>query len=445
MHLIQTFKWIHPLDIASTILGQYQQSAFFYSGQQRSYSGSMSIIAIDKKQSITGNDIALLSEHLTDNQHVFSNAWFGYFAYNFRHSLEHYPKAKEIPKTKGSSFSFPPIHFTQYRTLIIFDHIQQSVTLWSENEDNIVLCRLLDGTISPEDNSNIATPHIASLSSNMTKSEYLDKVSFIKGEIARGTLSQANLTRKFYGTFSDRPDIHQIIRLFVSLCRISPSPYSSLICDEGRYILSSSPEQFIRIQNNTACTRPIKGTAPRCNNPQQDISSYNNLLYSTKDRAENLMIVDLMRNDFSRSCEVGSVRVENLFKVSSHASVHHMSSTILGKKRSDISTLSFITHCFPPGSMTGTPKIKAIELSTQLEEDERGVYSGIIGWFGGDGGFDSSVVIRTLLIEESQSEFQVGGAIVDDSTPEAEWQETIMKARDICMLLNIPLQQLETL
>ncbi|MDE3038695.1 MAG: anthranilate synthase component I family protein, partial [Pseudomonadota bacterium] len=211
----------------------------------------------------------------------------------------------------------------------------------------------------------------------------------------------------------------------------------------GTSILSSSPELFLKIDaGGQMRARPIKGTAPRSDDPARDRQLRDALAASAKDRAENLMIADLMRNDFSRSCVPGSVGAESLFDVTSHATIHHLSSTITGKKHHGRSTIEAVKACFPPGSMTGAPKIRAMQLCSELERRERGVYSGAIGWFGGDGSCELSVVIRTLVLRDKRFEFQVGGGIVADSTPEGELQEMMDKSRGILAALGLSIGDL---
>ena len=184
-------------------------------------------------------------------------------------------------------------------------------------------------------------------------------------------------------------------------------------------------------------TRPIKGTSPRFADTTQDTKSKESLANSEKDKAENLMIVDLMRNDLSRSCESSSVKVKSLFDINSHSHVHHMSSTVTGQKTKDCSTLQAIANAFPPGSMTGAPKVRAMQYLSALEKDDRSIYSGALGWLGSDGSAELSVVIRTLILNNADFEFQVGGGIVSDSTPEAELKETIDKATGILKTLGL--------
>jgi anthranilate/para-aminobenzoate synthase component I len=277
----------------------------------------------------------------------------------------------------------------------------------------------------------------------MTKEEYLEHVTQIKESIRNGDLYQANLTRKFYGQFN-----HNIegLGLFLKLCKHSPSPYSAFLKHGDLCVLSSSPERFIHIDSKgEAEIRPIKGSAARSNDNYVDNQLKEQLKNSIKDQAENLMIVDLSRNDLSRNCDLGSVKVTKLFDITSYATVHHMSSAIKGRKSPKSSTLQLVQGCFPPGSMTGAPKIKAIELCSKIEKQERGIYSGAIGWFGGDGSTDLSVVIRTLIIEKQKFEFQVGGAIVSDSDPYKEWEETMTKAQGLIKALGLSEKTLQAL
>jgi anthranilate/para-aminobenzoate synthase component I len=281
----------------------------------------------------------------------------------------------------------------------------------------------------------VPVPGIESLHSNMSRAEYLAHAGAIIARIHAGDLYQANLTRKFGGTFAAAPDGFS---LFCRLCELSPGAYSAYLRCGDTHIISSSPELFLSIDAaGRMLSEPIKGSAPRGASQSADLALRRSLEESGKDRAENLMIVDLMRHDFSRVCEPGSVQVPALFTVTSHASIHHLSSRIVGKKRRDCTTLAALQACFPPGSMTGAPKIRAMEQCSAAERDARGVYSGAIGWLGGDGSAHLSVVIRTLLVEGRRFEFQAGGGVVADSTPEAELSELLDKTRGIAELLGI--------
>jgi len=200
---------------------------------------------------------------------------------------------------------------------------------------------------------------------------------------------------------------------------------------EGRYILSSSPECFLTLlPDGSVESRPIKGTAPKSEPPEQ-------LAASPKDRAENLMITDLMRHDFSQHCVPGTVKVPELFGVTSYQTLHHMHSTVTGQRLAGVSALQMLESCFPPGSMTGAPKKAVIQWCAAQEKQARGVYSGALGWVNGQGAGDFSVVIRTLLLHDTRFEFQVGGGIVADSAPVKEWEETLTKAKGIMKALGL--------
>ncbi|MCE3231967.1 MAG: hypothetical protein K0R98_224 [Rickettsiaceae bacterium] len=420
MQIRKTLDWQDPLSIASGIPATEEKWALLYSGLNHSFTGQYSILALRAQDEVIASDFGLLARRLSSNQNKFDNAWVGYMGYGLKNCLENLPK--DLPSDMG----MPDLWMVNYRLILVFNHVKKTIEVWSESEDD------LNYIPSPKE---ISEPNFttSSLSSNMTKDEYLEKVTAIKQAITRGDLYQANLTRKFFGKITN-PDFS----IFCKLCRISPAPYSAFLKFGDKLILSSSPERFLQVDNNGYVdTRPIKGSAPRFSDNTKDAESKLLLQNSEKDRAENLMIVDLSRNDLSRGCVVGSVKTENLFEVTSYATVHHMASTVTGKKRNDVSTIELIKGCFPPGSMTGAPKIKAIEICSQLEKIERGVYSGVIGWLAGDGSADLSVVIRTIIINGDNFEFQVGGAIVNDSIPEEEWKETMVKAKAIAMTLEI--------
>ena len=224
--------------------------------------------------------------------------------------------------------------------------------------------------------------------------------------------------------------------MYLELAKKSPAQYGAFIKFNDLYIISSSPESFLKSDNNGNITaQPIKGTIGIDTNDGEKEKI--KLMNSDKDKAENLMIVDLMRNDLSISCEVGSVKVPKIFEITSYPHLHHLSSVITGKKRKNVSNVDLIQRCFPPGSMTGAPKVSMMNEISKKEKFKRGVYSGAIGYFGGDGSFDFSVVIRTILIKENKLEFQVGGAIVYDSTPEEELVESNVKAQKIKELLGL--------
>lgn len=411
----QSLTWMEPLALAECITDSHW--ILLYSSAHTAYSGRYSYLSCGLEESIEGNDFSLLEGKITADGAPFSPAWFGYLGYGLKDCLE--TLTRETP----TWLNMPDLCMMRFATIYVFDHENLTLVRWGKDRELTPAC-----APSP-------LPAVASLTSNMSGTEYLDKVSWLREQIHAGELYQANLTRKFMGSFSHAPDGFSLFR---RLCEASPAPYSAFLRMGDTCVLSSSPEQFLRITaDGLVKTRPIKGTAPRYADENYDRRSRANLTKSEKDLSENLMIVDLMRNDLSRTCIPGSINTEALFTVTTHATIHHMSSTVTGQRRPECSTLDVVKCAFPPGSMTGAPKIRAMNLCAELERAARGIYSGAIGWFAGDGACELSVVIRTLLLRGERFEFQVGGGIVADSVPEKELAETFAKARGIMSALGV--------
>jgi len=419
-----TLGWIDPLALAATLDDDYW--VLLYSGVQASYSGRYSYLACDLAERIEGTDFSLLEGKLSHDKKPWENAWFGYFGYGLKDGLE------TLAPDRRNWVPLPALCMMRFANIYVFDHQERVVTLHSSAGGN----RLPE--VKPA--ADIYLPGVCSVTSNMTTQTYLEKAADIIERIHAGELYQANLTRKWVGRFAEAPKPFDVFR---RLCAVSPAPYSAYLQLGDTAVASSSPELFLNIEaDGTLRTRPIKGTAPRSADPARDRQAADGLRDSAKDRAENLMIVDLMRNDLSRCCVPGSVEVSALFEVTSHASVHHMSSTVSGRKRPGMSSLDAIKCAFPPGSMTGAPKIRAMNVCSELEELERGLYSGALGWLGGDGSAALSVVIRTLILQGERFEFQVGGGIIADSTPQGELEETIDKSAGILAALGVSRDQI---
>lgn len=413
--------WVEPLVLAEHIT--QKNWVLLYSGASHPYSGKHSILAINPEQSIESDSFFDLSRVLSSNKSCYENFWAGYLAYELRHDVE------AISDDQPGWIELPALSMRRYSTVFLFNHQTKTLTCWSNTPPQL----------SPRTNTQPEiAPEVEQLYSSHTTAQYLQHVATIKEKITEGELYQANLTRKFYGNLTKKINT---LHVFKQLAQISPSPYSAYMRIGDTAIISSSPERFIHIdEQGVINARPIKGTSSTASDKEGK-----KLAKSEKDKAENLMIVDLMRNDLSRCCIPTSVKVDQLYDINQHNHVNHMASSISGKKHSDMSTLEVVRQCFPPGSMTGAPKLKAMQICSELEIYQRGVYSGALGWFGGDGACDLSVVIRMLLIQGNKFEFQVGGAIVADSSPENELQETYTKAEALLALLGLDKSALDRL
>lgn len=414
--------WEEPLAFASRFTGH--DTAFLYSSLSEAFSGKVSYLFVDPVEEKSGSEWAELPT-ISDTDTSLP-LWVGYLGYGMR---------EKAARGSASPIELPDFRLIRYAQLYRFDHEAKRIDAYTHNGASIEL---------PANTTLNTTPAtITALNSNLTRAEYESIVSNTIAQIRDGNFYQANITRKFFGTFTTTPDSWQ---LFSQLCAASPAPYSAYIRHGSTAILSSSPECFLTITDNgTITTRPIKGSARRSGNDAEDTTIRAQLSASPKNHAENLMIVDLMRNDLSRVSEPQSVEVVEQSALHSYRTIHHLISTIRAKKSSHISAYDAVRACFPAGSMTGAPKIAAIRWCTQQEKLERGVYSGAIGWFGAGDTCDLSVVIRTLIIDGSNFEFQVGGGIVADSTPEDEWRETITKARGILSALGLKEEDLAAL
>ncbi len=261
------------------------------------------------------------------------------------------------------------------------------------------------------------------LHSNMSKEDYIGMVTSAKNYIASGDVYQVNLSQRFTLPLKPSP-----ISCFLNLFEVQPVPYGCYIDFGEFHIISGSMELFLRRKGREIVTRPIKGTRKRGLTVEDDAILKAELISSEKERAENLMIVDLMRNDLSRVCEYGTVKVNKLFNVESYSTLHQMVSEVEGYLKSDTKIADIINSAFPPGSVTGAPKRRALEVIDELEPHSRGPYCGALGIFYPNGDFTLSVSIRILLVKAGVLTLWVGGGIVWDSEPEKEFQETIIKA-----------------
>ncbi len=412
----QIMDWEDPERFATRFPNE--DIAFLYSSMRDQSSGGSSYLAVTPLHVTEGSDWNAFNVSMTAIADGSLPDWIGYLGYGMR---EHGQRAD------AATVRFPDFRFIRYAHLFHFNHTQKTLTYY--RREGAAALEIPDAF--PADK---AASVISRIASNFNRADYETAVGKTIAKIHAGNFYQANITRKFFGEFASAPDS---LTLFLALTKASPAAYSAYIRHGSSAILSASPESFLEVDAAGYVTaRPIKGSARRSADDKEDTKIRESLRASEKNQAENLMIVDLMRNDLARVCEAESVHVPAQSALHSYATIHHLISIIRGKKRADATLTEVLRACFPPGSMTGAPKIAAMEWCRGIEPMERGVYSGAIGWISG-GCCDLSVVIRTLLIEDARFEFQVGGGIVADSTPEDEWRETLAKACGICAALGV--------
>jgi para-aminobenzoate synthetase component 1 len=268
-------------------------------------------------------------------------------------------------------------------------------------------------------------PSSFDLRSSFTRTAYLDAVRRVRDYIFAGDIFQANLSQRFEAPLRESPwDFYARLR------RRNPAPFAAFFDTPDAIVISASPERFLHVNRTGSVeTRPIKGTRPRGVGPEHDAALGQALAESAKDRAENLMIVDLMRNDLSRVCAPRTVRVSELFSLERYATVHHLVSTVVGQLEPGYDALHLLRAAFPGGSITGAPKLRAMEIIAEIEPSQRSVYCGSVGYWSVTGDLDTSIAIRTAVVRDGRVYFSAGGGIVADSEPEQEYRETIDKAR----------------
>jgi para-aminobenzoate synthetase component I len=275
-------------------------------------------------------------------------------------------------------------------------------------------------------------PSSFELRSSFTRAGYLDAVSRVREYIFAGDIFQANLSQRFEVTSDE-----SAWSFYTRLRQRNAAPFGAFLDFPEVIIVSASPERFLRVDANRRVeTRPIKGTRPRGLGPEHDAALGQALSESAKDRAENLMIVDLMRNDLSRVCAPSSVHVSELFSLEHYATVHHLVSTVVGELRPGTDAIDLLRAAFPGGSITGAPKLRAMEIIAELEPSRRGVYCGSIGYWSVTGDLDTNIAIRTAVVQDRRVYFSAGGGIVADSDPEQEYLETLDKARAMIDVLS---------
>ncbi len=360
----------------------------------------------------------------------FTGGAVGFFSYDFGRMVE------TLPRLAQDDLSTPDIYLSFYRTVLAVDHVENKAYVVAQSESELArfrerICAARPLTGDPWAGPNLG-PH--EIEAHFGCESYSRAVDAIKEYIVQGDVYQVNMTQRLSAPLRLPP-----FALYRRLRRANPAPFAAYLdCGEGLHVLSSSPERFLTLRGRQVETRPIKGTRPRGRTPAEDEANASELLASVKDRAELVMIIDLMRNDLGRVCAYGSVHVPELIVLEKYAQVFHLVSTVRGELAPNKDIVDLLKATFPGGSITGAPKIRAMEIIEELEPVRRGIYTGAIGYIGFSGCSDLNIAIRTFVNQHDRLHLQVGGAVVYDSEPRLEYEETLHKAK--AMLLSLGVQ-----
>jgi len=362
----------------------------------------------------------------------------GYFGYDLCHFIE------DLPRTTVDDIAMPDLYMALYDVVYAYDEATQigyilstglPAPTGSERRKlaQVRAAEMLERVeLASETVINSYLPAAsADLQSNFTREEYLAAVSQTKEYIAAGDIFQVNISQRFQAPLQISP-----WELYVRLRQINPASFAAYLDYGTGYVVSASPEKFLEVSDGWVQTRPIKGTRPRGATPEEDQRLVQELLDSEKDNAELMMIVDLERNDLGRVCRFGTVRVPELVVLESYPTVHHLVATVTGQLAEGRGNIDLMRAVFPGGSITGAPKVRSMEIIDELEPTQRGIYTGDIGYLGFDGQMQLSIVIRTIIATGGNAYYQVGGGIVADSQPAAEYQETLDKGKALAEALR---------
>jgi para-aminobenzoate synthetase component 1 len=410
----------------------------------------ITLIRPDGEKAVSGNPFdvlgELLQEYKLDGNPTalpFVGGAVGYLSYDLGHFIE------KLPSKAVDDLQLPECYLAFYDAAAIFDHLEGKAYVaatgfpekrsdWQKRAE--ARLEKMKRTVAQaprleEDKTSYLDQPISesvNLRSNFTHERYLEAVERAREYIKAGDIFQVNLSQRFQADMPLPP-----YELYRRLRKINPAPFASYLNFDGVTAVSASPERFLRLRGDRVETRPIKGTRPRGKDSPKDEALAKELVNSFKDKAEHVMIVDLERNDIGRVCRFGTVRVSELMALEKYATVFHLTSTVEGRLRPGKNAIDLLKATFPGGSISGAPKVRAMEIIDELEPTRRSVYTGSIGYLSFDGGLDLNIVIRTILVKEGKAYFQVGGAVVYDSDPESEYVETLDKAKALIQALSM--------
>lgn len=413
---------LHNLpDIKSNLLAwsqQFREVVFLDSNDYpQKYSSYDAVLAVDAFTSIK-TDYHNAFDKLNEYQQVTKDWLFGYLSYDLKNDTE------ALTSRNFDRLDFPDLYFFQPKKLFLLkgDELEMQYLRMCDDEMEADLQEITNNKLQ----ITIASHSPVKIQQRISKESYVEKVGQMLAHIQRGDIYEANFCMEFYAEDA----VIEPVETYQKLNEISTPPFACFFKNHKHHLLSASPERYLRKEGCKLISQPIKGTARRSQAAAEDEAIKQQLTENGKERSENIMIVDLVRNDLSRTAEPASVQVEELCGAYTFRQVHHLISTVTSHLREEFSPVQALKTTFPMGSMTGAPKISAMTIIEKLEETKRGLYSGAVGYFSPDGDFDFNVVIRSILYNAANKyvSFSVGSAITAKATPEQEYEECLVKA-----------------
>ncbi len=414
----------NPQDFKTKLIAwaqQFREVVYMDSNNYaQAHSSFDAVLAVDALTAIQ-TDYINAFEELNTYQQTTKDWLFGYLSYDLKNDTE------ALASQNFDGLGFPDLLFFQPKKIFLLkgDTVEAHYLNMCDDEWENDLAEILGYPTTDNRQLTTINPQLT-INQRIPKESYIEKVEQMSSHIYRGDIYEANFCMEFY---AEGATINTL-ETYQKLNAISEPPFAVYLKNHKQYLLSASPERYLKKEGSRVITQPIKGTARRSANPQEDEAIKQELQQNEKERAENIMIVDLVRNDLSHTAEKNSVKVDELCGVYTFKQVHHLISTVSSSVGQEYSAVNIIKSTFPMGSMTGAPKISAMQIIEKLEETKRGLYSGAVGYFTPQGDFDFNVVIRSILYNEANKyvSFSVGSAITYESVPEKEYDECLLKA-----------------
>ncbi len=435
MRSAKQFTIENPKDFKQKLLHwsrQFQEVAWLDSNDYIQKHGEFDALLAVEAFTAIKTDYHSAFDKLQEYQETTKDWIFGYLSYDLKNDVE------KLSSKNFDGLGFPDLYFFQPQKLFLLKGKQLEMhylrMVDDEMEDDLVEIKQSGPTNNQQEEVEESSARASTIQARTSEQNYLEKVGQMLKHIQRGDIYEANFCQEF---FSENRMIDPV-QVFQDLNAISGPPFATFLRLEEHYLLSASPERYLKKTGSKLISQPIKGTARRSEDSEEDLKIAENLKKDPKERSENVMIVDLVRNDLSRIAKKGSVEVEELCRVYHFKQVHQLISTVSAELEENIPPVEALRVTFPMGSMTGAPKISAMKIIEELEDAKRGLYSGAVGYFTPNGDFDFNVVIRSILYnsEKEYVSFSVGGAITAQSIPEKEYEECLLKAKAMRQVLS---------